>query len=57
MMKQLPEGYPEGLAGFVLLLAIIGFSLWIGGDIQPDLRGDGGYEPCQTGGHPLWQDC
>jgi len=43
--------------GLILLIVFVAFCLWIGGDIVPDIRGDGGYEPCQVGGNPNWQDC
>lgn len=42
----------------LLFLAIwIGLILLFSGNIQPDLRSDGGYEPCNESGHPLWIDC
>lgn len=47
----------ETIAGIILLLVVIALSLFLGRDIKPDLRSDGGYEPCQTSGHPLWTDC
>ena len=47
----------ETIAGIVLLIVVIGLSLLLSDKVIPDLSGDGGYKPCGTGGHPLWQDC
>lgn len=43
--------------GFILFAVLLLIGLWFGGWTQPDLSADGGYEPCQTLGHPLYQDC
>ena len=47
----------ETIAGTILILIVVAISLYLGRDIEPDLSSDGGYEPCQTSGHPLWTDC
>ena len=51
------EELVQGIIGILLFAAAIRIAMWIRGPITPDLSGDGGYEPCETGGHPLWQDC
>lgn len=44
--------------GILLFLAVMAAAIGIGGDKNnPDYSGDGAYDPCLTGGHPLWQDC
>ena len=47
----------ELLTGFIIFGLIIAFAAVLKGKIIPDLSSDGGYEPCYTGGHPLYQEC
>ena len=44
----------------IILIALFFVALFLWGvskNVQPDLTSDGGYEPCKTQGHPLYQDC
>jgi len=47
----------EIITGLIIFSIIIGIVIFLKGDVIPDLSSDGGYEPCQTGGHPLYQEC
>ena len=47
----------ETIAGIFLLISVIGVCLFLGRNIRPNLQSGGEYEPCQTGGHPLYTDC
>ena len=47
-----------------VIAGIVFFSFWLivlllwgySKNIKPDLRGEGGYEPAKTFGHPLYND-
>mgnify|MGYP001609006042 CR=1 FL=1 len=44
----------QTIAGAILLVLWVGVVLFLGRNIQPDMRSDGGYEQGQAVGHPLW---
>ena len=49
----------ETIAGIVFLIIWIALMVGLGKlqHITPNLNSDGGYEPCEQSGHPLYQGC